>query len=207
MSTITDRQSAGKQVEFRNIPVDLGGYEDKYKITSDGRIYSEYLNDFLKTFYSKGGYVRVKLNFGDRSKKFMVHRLVAMAFIENPNNKPQVDHIDRDRTNNNASNLQWVSAKENSNLAVERGSRDTMLYVFTNTETGEVLNFSNRHKMLKHFGKVCLRYLRQIADGTRKPMAGAWENWNIERIPLKLQRLSPAGEYTQVSGNGKDPIA
>ena len=59
--------------------------------------------------------------------------------------------------------------------------------------------------MLKHFGKVCLRYLRQIADGTRKPMSGAWENWQIERIPLKLQRLSPAGEYIQVDGNGKNP--
>ena len=205
MLNMTDRQSAGKQVEFKELPVDLNGFESKYKITSDGRIYSEYLNDYLKTFYSRGGYVRVKLNYGDRSKKFMVHRLVAMAFIENQDNKPQVDHIDRDRTNNDVSNLQWVSAKENSELAVERGSRDTMMYVFTNTKTGEVLNFSNRHKMLKHFNRVCLRYLRQIADGTRRPMSGAWADWQIERIPLKLQRLSSAEEYTQVSGNGKNP--
>ena len=182
MLNMTNRQSAGKQVELKELPVDLNGFESKYKVTSDGKIYSEYLDDYLKTFYSRGGYVRVKLNYGDRSKKFMVHRLVAMAFIENQDNKPQVDHIDRDRTNNDVSNLQWVSAKENSELAVERGSRDTMMYIFTNTETGEVLNFSNRHKMLKHFGGVCLRYLRQIADGTRKPMSGAWENWQIERV-------------------------
>ena len=205
MFNMTDRQSAGKQVEFKNLPVDLNGFESKYTITSDGKIYSTYLNDFIKPFHSKGGYVRVKLNYGDRSKKYMVHRLVAMAFLPNPENKPQVDHVDRDRTNNNVENLQWVSAKENSILAVERGSKDTMLYIFTNEITGEILKFSNRHKMLKHFGKVCLRYLRQIADGTRKPMSGAWENWQIERIPLKLQRLSPAGEYIQVDGNGKNP--
>ena len=205
MFNMTNRQSAGKQVEFKNLPIDLNGFESKYKVTSDGKIYSTYLNDFIKPFYSKGGYIRVKLNYGDRSKKYMVHRLVAMAFLPNPENKPQVDHIDRDRTNNNIENLQWVSAKENSNLAVERGSKDTMLYVFTNEKTGEILKFSNRHKMLKHFGKVCLRYLRQIADGTRNPMSGAWENWQIERIPLKLQRLSPAGEYIQVDGNGKNP--
>lgn len=207
MTTISDRQSAGKQVEFRQLPIDLNGFESKYKITNDGRVYSEYLNGFLKPFHSKGGYVRVKLNYGDRSKKFLVHRLVAMAFIDNPENKEQVDHIDRNRTNNHASNLQWVSSKENNSLAVERGSRDSMLYVFSNENTGEVLKFSNRHKMLKHFGKVCLRYIRQIADGTRKPVSGAWEGWQIERIPLKLQRLSPAGEYIQVDGNGKNPTA
>lgn len=205
MLNMTNRQSAGKQLEFKNLPIDLDGYESKYKITNDGRIYSEYLGDYLKPFYSKGGYVRVKLNYGDRSKKFMVHRLVALAFIDNPNNKPQVDHIDRDRTNNHVSNLQWVTAKENTNLAVERGSRDSMLYIFTNTSSGEILEFSNRHKMLKHFGKVCLRYLRQIASGDRAPMSGAWENWQIERVQLKPQRLSSAEEYTQVSGKGKGP--
>ena len=207
MTTISNRQSAGKQVEFRQLPIDLNGFESKYKITDDGRIYSEYLNDFLKPFYSKGGYVRVKLNYGDRSKKFSVHRLVALAFIENKDNKPHVDHIDMNRSNNNSYNLQWVSQQENNSLAVDRGSRDSMLYIFTNTNTGEVLEFSNRHKMLKHFGKVCLRYVRQIADGTRKPVSGAWDGWQIERIPLKLQRLSPAGEYIQVDGNGKNPTA
>lgn len=204
MQIIANGQSAGKQVVFKELPVNLDGYESKYKITNDGRIYSEYLGDFLKPFYSRGGYVRVKLNYGNRSKKFMMHRLVAMAFIPNPDNKLVVDHINRNRADNRVENLQWVTTQENCQLAVERGSKDSMLYRFTNTKTGEILEFTNRHKMLKHFGKFCLRYLRQIATGVRTPMSGIFADYEIERIPLKPQRLSPSGEYTQVSGSGED---
>lgn len=204
MQTIANGQSAGKQVVFKELPVNLDGYESKYKITNDGRIYSEYLGDFLKPFYSRGGYVRVKLNYGNRSKKFMMHRLVAMAFIPNPDNKLVVDHINRNRADNRVENLQWVTTQENCQLAVERGSKDSMLYRFTNTKTGEILEFTNRHKMLKHFSKFCLRYLRQIATGVRTPMSGMFADYEIERIPLKPQRLSPSGEYTQVSGSGED---
>lgn len=205
MLNMTDRQSAGKQTVFKNLPLDLNGFESKYKITNDGRIYSDYLQDFVKPFYSKGGYVRIKLNYGDRSKKYMVHRLVALAFIPNPDNKPHVDHINCNRSDNRVENLQWVTAKENTNLAVTRGGKDTMLYIFTNTKTGEILEFSNRHKILKHFGKICLRYIRQIAEGVRTPASGIFADYMIERKPLKLQRLSSAEEYTQVSGNGENP--
>lgn len=204
MQTIANGQSAGKQVIFKDLPLDLNGYETKYKITNDGRVYSEYLGDFIKPFYSKGGYVRVKLNYGDRSKKVMMHRLVALAFIPNPDNKPQVDHINCNRSDNRVENLQWTTAKENTNLAVERGNRDSMKYTFINKSTGEMLVFTNRHQMLKHFGKFCLRYLRQIVTGVRTPMSGMFADYDIIREPLKPQRLSPSGEYTQASGSGEN---
>lgn len=204
MQTIANGQSAGKQVVFKELPLDLNGYESKYKITNDGRVYSEYLGDFITPFYSKGGYVRVKLNYGDRSKKVMMHRLVALAFIPNPENKPQVDHINRNRADNRVENLQWVTAKENSQLAVERGSKDSMKYTFINKKTGEIMIFTNRHQMLKKFGKFCLRYLRQIVEGVRTPMSGMFADYDIIREPLKPQRLFPSGKYTQVSGSGED---
>ena len=202
MLKMTNRQSASKQTIFKQLPIDLNGFESKYMVTNDGRVFSTYLNDFLKPFYSKGGYVRVKLNYGDRSKKFMIHRLVAMAFINNPDNKPCVDHIDRNRSNNNAENLQWVTSKENAELAVERGSKDTVDYIFTNIKTGETMHFTNRHLLIKKFGKICMRYVRQIAEGVRTPMSGMFADYTIERKSLKLQRPSLAREYTQVSGNG-----
>lgn len=196
MFNMTNRQSASKQLLSKQLPLDLNGFESKYTITSDGKIYSEYLQGYLKTFSSRGGYERVKLNYGDRSKKMMVHRLVAMTFIPNPDNKPQVDHIDRNRMNNCIDNLQWVTPCENMQLAVQRGSKDSMEYIFTNTKTGEILQFTNRHQMLKHFGNFCLRYLRQIVVGERTPMSGMFADYIIERKPLKLQRPSSAEEYT-----------
>ena len=60
--------------------------------------------------YHKTGYVRVSI--GNKSKG-LVHRLVAETFIPNPNNKPMVNHIDGNKTNNHISNLEWVTNAEN----------------------------------------------------------------------------------------------
>jgi hypothetical protein len=114
MDINTNRQSAAKlDIIFKPFPIKLDGFEEKYKVTNDGKIWSNYINVFLKPYYSKGGYLRVKINFGERNKKFMVHRLVALAFIENkdPEKYTQVDHIDCNRTNNNVINLRWVTPK------------------------------------------------------------------------------------------------
>lgn len=212
MFNMTNRQSASKHIIFKPLPITLDGYEEKYQVTSDGRIFSTYLNDFIKPFFSKGGYVRVKLNYGDRSKKFMVHRLVAMAFVENKENKNVVDHIDCDRSNNDYTNLRWVTTKENSNHAVECGNKDRTLYRLINTVTEEILEFTNRHQILKHFGKICLRSLRDLAANNKMAMSGVLKDYIVERETLprskyyvKLQRPSSAEEYTQVSGNGEVP--
>lgn len=67
----------------------------------------------LKPFKDRGGYVNVKLTKDKIEKTIMIHRLVATAFLENPNNLEQVNHIDSNRSNNNVSNLEWVSREEN----------------------------------------------------------------------------------------------
>lgn len=79
------------------------------------------------------GYCMVDLYIGKERHKKLVHRLVAEAFIDNPNSLPQVDHIDKDITNNNASNLRWISAKENlyqsyETMSSTRNYRECKLY-------------------------------------------------------------------------------
>ena len=73
-----------------------------------------------KQSISKNGYMRVILSDNGKNKTYFVHRLVAAAFIPNPENKPCIDHIDGDRANNHADNLRWVTVKENQNNPITK---------------------------------------------------------------------------------------
>ena len=205
-----NRQSAAKhELVFKPFPIELNGFENKYKVCNDGRIWSEYLQGFLKPYVSKGGYLRVKVNFGDRNKKFMAHRLVAMAFInnENPNIFTQVDHINNDRTDNRVENLRWVTPKENTYHAIEQGNRDWYEYEFIDAKTGETLIFSNATKICKYFSIKCPYNTIGKYANTNKPVEfGRFAGWIINRKPVvKVQRPSSAEEQEQVLRNGNNP--
>ena len=85
-----------------------------YRIYPDGRVYSEVCNRFLKGCIDGHGYPQYGLiNDDTKPKKVNIHRLIAVLFIPNPDNKEMVDHIDRDRQNNSIENLRWVSRGQN----------------------------------------------------------------------------------------------
>ena len=84
---------------------------DFYTISENGLVYSKRSKKFLKQSIDRYGYAYVTI----KGKHYKVHRLVANSFLNNPQNKPYVDHIDRDKLNNHYSNLNFVTAKENSN--------------------------------------------------------------------------------------------
>ena len=97
------------------------GYPD-YLIYEDGRVWSKPRKDsrgnqrkgkFLKHVKNQKGYHRVGLSRDGKQKRFFVSRLVAIHFIPNPENKPEVDHINRDIDNNHVSNLRWATRFEN----------------------------------------------------------------------------------------------
>lgn len=89
------------------------GYEGLYAVSDAGEVKSLRKNRILKLQSNRDGYLLVMLSKNGISKGYLVHRLVAKAFIDNPQNKPEINHIDEDKTNNSVSNLEWCTRSEN----------------------------------------------------------------------------------------------
>ena len=95
-----------------NRKMEINDYPN-YLIYEDGRVYSKKRKHFLKPKVRKDGYSQVILSKNNKVYCRTIHRLVALHYIPNTDNKPQVDHIDRNKQNNNISNLRWVTHQEN----------------------------------------------------------------------------------------------
>ena len=94
----------------------IPGYEGLYEVSNDGQVRSLFrYKKTLKPSPLTNGYLTVELWKGKKRKRIGIHRLVAMCFCQNPNNKPFVNHLDETRTNNRANNLEWVTHVENCN--------------------------------------------------------------------------------------------
>ena len=92
---------------------DVVGYEGLYAITSCGKVWSYKYKKFLKPGINKKGYLRICLCKDNEKKMYSIHKLVAQAYLPNPNNLPEVDHIDNCKTHNYVNNLQWITHKDN----------------------------------------------------------------------------------------------
>ena len=97
---------------------EIKGFEEfeGYGITSCGRVYSFKTKRFLKSIKNNRGYLQVQLTNGTQHKKTVkIHRLVALAYMPNPNNYDTVDHIDENKEHNYINNLRWMTREENKN--------------------------------------------------------------------------------------------
>lgn len=94
-----------------------------YYVDEHGNVYSEKTGKLkkLSPILTHYGYYDVGLTNSSGTKKMYIHRLVAESFINNPNNLPQVNHIDGNKLNNNVSNLEWCTLKDNLKHARENG--------------------------------------------------------------------------------------
>ena len=112
---------------MKEIWKDIKNYEGMYQISNfgnvktlsriiygkNGKITNKISEKILKPIKSKNNYLQVILYKNNKKKNFYIHKLVAIYFIDNPENKKEVNHIDRNTNNNHVSNLEWVTSKEN----------------------------------------------------------------------------------------------
>ena len=121
-----------------------------YFVTEEGLIFSSKTNKFLKFSYDQQGYQRVCLYVGNcKNKTIKVHRLVAETFIENVENKKDVNHIDGNKTNNNISNLEWCTRSENIKHAFKNG-----LKIVTQNQIDGVKKRFSKQVIDKSNGKI-----------------------------------------------------
>lgn len=103
---------------------DIKGYEGQYAVTSCGRVWSYKSQRFLSPGKIKKGYLNVSLCKDGKAKSYLIHRLVAEAYLPNPNNLPEVNHKDENPAHNWLNNLEWCDSQYNNNY----GSHNTKRY-------------------------------------------------------------------------------
>ena len=126
---------------------DIPGYEGLYRVSNLGRVMSLYKNkNKILIPQLKKGYYQISIKNNIKRKWCPVHRLVAQAFIDNPNNYPVINHIDEDKLNNKAENLEWCTTAYNNcyGTRLKRVSE-------TNKLRKEILQYTLDGKLVKEF--------------------------------------------------------
>ena len=137
------KNQGGYNMEWRTITE-----ASNYEVSTNGQVRDRTTKKILKARLSKNGYLQVSIKI-DATQKFCnryIHRLVALHFIQNPNNKREVNHIDGNKENNTLSNLEWVTSSENQKHRHLIGNKKT-----SNRHIGM---FNKKGEMVKDFNSI-----------------------------------------------------
>lgn len=164
-------------MQEKEIWKDVGGYEGLYMVSNLGRVKSFHRKEehILSPGFDRYGYRQVGLSKDGKNKRSRIHRLVALAFIENPLNKSDVNHKDSDRSNNTLANLEWNTSSENSRHSHRTGSAIpdyAHRYVFVyDKDDNFVKGFSSVKSACRWLG-VSLMSLNGCCNGLVKELKG-----------------------------------
>lgn len=154
-------------------------FSEEYQVDEHGNIYGK-KGRKLKPSLNPHGYQIINYMKDGKQHGTSVHRTVAMAFVPNPENKPQVNHIDGNKTNNAATNLEWVTEHENMRHAIDAlgfipnlGRRKKVIA----SKDGEIIEFESLHEAgqwidRKYGVKHGIHSVWRVLDGRRKSCYG-----------------------------------
>jgi hypothetical protein len=165
---------------------EIAGYEGLYVVDEGGTVWSLIQDNSrrkgpLKPYVNVGGYLRVNLYKNGNAEHKYVHRLVAEAYLPNPNGLPDVNHIDANPANNSISNLEWCTAKQNIMHSRKLGNQNKDRHVRAiSIITGEVREYGTMNAAgIDLFGKYyALRY-----HCKRKGTYFGYRGWIFEVAP------------------------
>lgn len=153
----------------------------KYQVSNYGRIKSLDFNGtkkkkILTPVVTRKGYLHVNLYSNRKMKSIPIHRIVAKAFIENPEDKPQVNHIDGNKKNNNVNNLEWCTNQENVIHAFKTGLNKNIRAVNQYDKNGIFLKSWNCMSDASKFYRISQPHIQKCCKGERHSAGGfIWE--------------------------------
>lgn len=179
---------------MKEIWKDIKNYENYYQVSNLGRVRSLdriikdikserfYKGKILKLTLCNWGYLTISLKRNSKSKKFLVHRLVAEAFIPNPNNLEVINHKDENKLNNTVDNLEWCSLKDNMLYSKKNNKKSILQY----DKNGNFIKIWNSIAEASEHIKISESALSQCLSGKVSSSANYIWRYYIKDYPLKI---------------------